>query len=66
MGHRSNEYQGQRGTFLYSGNLVRPVARIRESDPETEAALVEATEKGMEACAYDPEVRARFQVEADI
>lgn len=61
-----DEYQGLKGTFFYSGNLGRPVARVRESDPETEAALVDATSKGMEACGYDPEVRVRFQEEAAI
>ena len=60
------EYQGQKGRFFYSGNRGRPVARIRESDPVTEAAKVEAESRGMEACGYDPAVRVRFQEEADI
>ena len=61
-----DEYQGDKGTFFYSGNQGRPVARIRENDPVTEAAAVEAASRGMEACGYDPAVRVRFQEEADI
>ena len=61
-----NEYQGQKGTFFYSGNLGRPVAAIRARDPETEAAAAQAEARGMEACGYDPAVRVRFQEEADI
>ena len=61
-----NEYQGQKGTFFYSGNLGRPVAAIRERDPETEAAAAQAEARGLEACGYDPAVRVRFQEEADI
>jgi hypothetical protein len=48
-----NEYQGQKGTFFYSGNLGRPVAAIRERDPETEAAAAQAEARGMEACGHD-------------
>lgn len=58
------DYQGRQGRFFYSGNQGRPVAPIRESDPETEAALVEVQTQGMEACGYDPAVRVRFQEEA--
>jgi len=61
-----DEYQGQKGTFFYSGNLGRPVAAIRERDPETEAAAAQAEARGLEACGYDPAVRVRFQEEADI
>lgn len=61
-----HEHRGRSGQFFYSGNSGRPVAPIRELDPETEAAAVEAAARGMEACGYDPEVRARFQEEADI
>src|SRR5215831_15833277 len=61
-----NEYQGQKGTFFYSGNLGRPVAAIRARDPETEAAAAHAEARGLEACGYDPAVRVRFQEEADI
>lgn len=43
FGHRTprviDEYQGSQGKFFYSGNAGRPVARIRESDPETKATL---------------------------
>jgi predicted TIM-barrel fold metal-dependent hydrolase len=58
------DYQGRPGRFFYSGNQGRPVAPIRDSDPETEAALVEAEGQGMAACGYDPAVRVRFQEEA--
>jgi len=61
-----DEYQGQKGTFFYSGNLGRPVAAIRARDPETEAAAAQAEARGLEACGYDPAVRVRFQEEADI
>ena len=61
-----DEYQGQKGTFFYSGNLGRPVAAIRERDPETEAAAAQAEARGLEACGYDPAVRVRFQKKADI
>src|SRR5262249_42301868 len=44
-----DEYQGQKGTFFYSGNLGRPVAAIRERDPETEAAAAQAEARGMDA-----------------
>jgi predicted TIM-barrel fold metal-dependent hydrolase len=61
-----NAYQGRPGTFFYSGNAGRPVAAIRDRDPETEAAAAAADARGMEACGYDPEVRVRFQEAADI
>src|SRR5262245_24808341 len=41
-------YQGQKGTFFYSGNAGRPVAAIRERDPETEAAAAQAESRGLE------------------
>src|SRR2546425_2631821 len=59
-------YQGRQGTFFYSGNAGRPVAAVRDRDPETEAAAAAADARGMEACGYDPVVRVRFQEEADI
>ena len=59
-------YQGRQGTFFYSGNAGRPVAAVRDRDPETEAAAAAADARGMEACGYDPAVRLRFQEEADI
>jgi uncharacterized protein len=55
-------YRGRPGTFFYSGNTGRPVAAVRDSAPETEAAAA----RGMEACGHDPAVRVRFQAEADI
>jgi uncharacterized protein len=61
-----NEYRGRQGTFFYSGNTGRPVAAVRDRDPETEAAAAAAEARGMEACGYDPVVRVRFQEEADI
>jgi hypothetical protein len=60
------EYLGREGKFFYLGNQGRPVSPIRERDPGTEAALVDAVAKGMEAVGYDPEVRVRFQEEAAI
>ena len=61
-----DEYQGQKGNYFYTGYQGWPVSRLRESRPDTEAAIVEATERGMEACGYDPSVRVRFQEEAGI
>ena len=29
-----DEYQGRQGTFFYSGNVGRPVAAVRDRDPE--------------------------------
>src|SRR5262249_47277255 len=59
-------YQGRQGTFFYSGNAGRPVAAVRDRDPETEAAAAAADARGMEACGYDPVVRVRFQEAAGI
>jgi hypothetical protein len=61
-----SEYQGQQGNFFYTGYQGWPVSWIRDNRPETERAAVEAAEKGLEACGYDPEVRVRFQAEAGI
>ena len=61
------EYQGEKGKFFYSGYLGMPVVRLREQFfPDTEAAMVEAGDRGFEACGYDPEVRVRFQEEAGL
>jgi predicted TIM-barrel fold metal-dependent hydrolase len=60
-------YQGRTGTFFYTGYQGCPVARLREHNTrETEAAAVEAAEKGLGACGYDPAVRVRFQEEANL
>src|SRR5438093_13615064 len=61
-----DEYQGQKGTFFYSGKLGRPVAAIRARDPEAEAAGAQAEARGLEACGYDAAVRVRFPEEADV
>ena len=63
---RLDEYQGEKGDYFYSGYQGAPVSALRQNNPETEAAMVEAEEKGMEACGYDPAVRVRFQQEAGI
>jgi predicted TIM-barrel fold metal-dependent hydrolase len=60
-------YQGQPGKFFYSGYQGCPVMRLREQNsPQTEAAAVEAAEKGFGACGYDPTVRVKFQAEAGL
>ena len=61
-----DEFEGKKGDFFYSGYQGAPVSALREDDPQTEAAIVEATEKGMEACGYDPVIRVQFQEEAGI
>ncbi len=59
------EYQGEKGRFIYTGYQGCPVSRVREQlSRDTEGAAMEASEKGFEACAYDPAVRVRFQEEA--
>lgn len=59
-------YQGRNGQFFYSGNQGRPAVPLRDSDPETEAAALQAAAKGLAACGYDPAVRVRFQEEAEV
>ena len=62
-----DEYQGEQGSFFYSGYLGAPVQRLRtQLSSQTEAAALEAQEKGLGAVGYDPEVRVKFQVEAGI
>ena len=63
-----DEYRGQKGKFFYTGYQGQEVINLAlfEPTPETEAALLEAREKGMAACGYDPEVRVRFQEEAGV
>ena len=60
-------YQGQPGKFFYSGYQGCPVMRLREQlSPQTEAAAVEAAERGLGACGYDPAVRVKFQAQAGL
>jgi uncharacterized protein len=61
-----NEYQGRKGTFFYTGYQGWPISQIRTNNPDTEAAVLEAEEKGLAACGYNPAVRVRFQEEAGI
>ena len=62
-----DEYNGEKGTFFYSGYLGAPVQRVRtELSGQTEAAALEAQERGLGAVGFDPEVRVKFQVEAGI
>ena len=61
------EYQGEKGTFFYNGYQGCPVSRIRQQlSRDTEGAAMDASDKGFEACGYDPAVRVRFQEEAAI
>ena len=61
-----SEYRGERGNFFYTGYQGWPVSWLRDNRPETERAALEAAERGMEACGYDPVIRVRFQQEAGI
>lgn len=61
-----SEYQGEQGNFFYTGYQGWPVSWIRDNRPETERAALEAAERGMEACGYDPVVRVQFQEEAGL
>ena len=61
-----NEYQGETGNFFYTGYQGWPVSWLRDNRPETEWAALEAAERGMAACGYDPQVRVQFQEEAGI
>ena len=61
-----NEFQGEQGNFFYSGYQGWPVSWLRDNRPETERAALEAAERGMEACGYDPAVRVQFQKEAGL
>ena len=60
------EYRGKKGDYFYSGYQGAPVSTFRDHDPDTEKAIVDATERGLEACGYDPGIRVRFQEEAGI
>jgi predicted TIM-barrel fold metal-dependent hydrolase len=61
-----SEYRGQKGTFFYTGYKGWPVSQIRMNNPDTEAAMLEAEERGLAECGYNPEVRVKFQEEAGI
>jgi uncharacterized protein len=61
-----DEYQGQKGTFFYSGNRGAPTAVIRELIPTSDAAAKAAEEQGLGASGYLPEVRVRFQEQAGV
>lgn len=56
-----NEYPGRQGTFFYTGYQGWPVSQIRTNTPATEAAALEAEQRGLAECGYNPEVRVRFQ-----
>jgi hypothetical protein len=56
-----NEYQGRPGTFFYTGYQGWPVSQIRTNTPASEAAALEAEQRGPAGCGYNPEVGVRFQ-----
>ena len=56
-----HEYQGRRGTFFYTGYQGWPVSQIRTNTPAAEAAALEAVQRELAECGYNPEVRVRFQ-----
>lgn len=62
------DYQGIEGTYFYSGYQGLPVTRVRQGTTydSTNAARIQANEKGFSACGYDPEVRVGFQIEAGL
>ena len=61
------EYRGEKGSFFYSGYLGSPVQRVRiPLSSETEAAAHDAEERGLGAVGFDPEVRVKWQLEADM
>jgi predicted TIM-barrel fold metal-dependent hydrolase len=59
-------FEGEEGSFFYSGNQGAPVAPIRDLNPTADAAAVAAEDRGLGASGYLPEVRVKFQEEADI
>ena len=61
-----DQFDGQAGTFFYSGAYPRPVNDIERSDPDTQAAFLEAGDRSFAACGYDPAIRAQFQEEAGV
>jgi hypothetical protein len=56
-----DEYQGRQGTFFYTGYQGWSVSQIRTNTPATEAAALEAEQRGLAECGYNPEVRVRFE-----
>ena len=62
------DYQGIEGTYFYSGYQGLPVTKIRQGTTydSTNAARIQANEKGFGACGYDPAVRVGFQIEAGL
>jgi hypothetical protein len=42
-----DDYQGQKGSFFYSGNRGAPVAVVRDLQPTAEAAATEAAAQGL-------------------
>ncbi len=61
-----DEHQGQQGSFFYSGNQGAPVSPIRDLNPTADAAAVEAEDRGLGASGFLPEVRVKFQEQANI
>ena len=61
-------YQGVEGTYFYSGYQGLPVTMVRQGTTydSTNAARIDANEKGFSSCGFDPEVRVRFQIEAGL
>jgi hypothetical protein len=56
-----HEYQGRQGTFFYTGHQSWPVSQSRTNTPAAEAAALEAEQRELAECGYNPEVRVRFQ-----
>jgi predicted TIM-barrel fold metal-dependent hydrolase len=61
-----DDYQGQKGSFFYSGNRGAPVVVVRDLQPTAEAAATEAAAQGLGANGYLPDVRVKFQEQAGI
>ena len=63
-----DEFRGKKGKFFYTGYQDAPAIDLSlfKPTPETEAAALEAVEKGMAEAGYDPAVRVRFQEEAGV
>ena len=61
-----DEYQGQKGTFFYSGNRGAPVAVVRDLQPTSDAAAKAAEEQGLGESGYLPEIRVQFQEQAGV
>ena len=61
-------YQGVEGTYFYSGYQGLPVTMVRQGTTydSTNAARMEANEKGFSSCGFNPEVRVQFQIDAGL